>query len=464
METLILNNLLHNEAYTRSVIPHLKKEYFYDTVEQRLFTYIEKFFNRYNKLPTTAVLNLAIEKDSRFTEDEYKRAEELLPHLENPGVEDLKWLIDETENFCKQKSVFNALTEAIRIKENFDKPAEQRNKKIPDIEFLPELLSTSLNVSFDKSVGHDYFEDYTKRWDVYHSKETKIPFDIDILNRITKGGVEYKTLNIIMAGVNVGKSLGLCHLAAAYLSKGYNVLYISMEMGEIGGVAKRIDANLMNMTMDNITEIDPGTYKTRIARLRENIVGNLIIKQYPTAAAHVGHFKALINELKQKKNFVPQIVIIDYLGICASTRVAGYSENSYHLVKCVAEEIRGMAIELDVCVWSAAQTNRGAWGESDIDMADVAESAGLPATCDFMLGVIETEDTIKRGQQMFKQIKSRYGNKDIYTKFMIGVDKDRQKWYDTESSQIVLAAAEQHKIEGGSPQTTSKSDVSGWKF
>ena len=467
IEEVIFSNLLYNEEYVRQVVPHLKPEYFYDLTQRRIYTYCSKFFEKYNKLPTPAVLAVALERDSKVNELEYSEGMDFIKSL-SPDISATPWLVDETEKFCKERALYNALSSALEIKENSEKAIDQQNKKLLDVNAIPGLLQEALGVSFDKNVGHDYFEDAEKRWAVYHDKQAKIPFDIDILNTITNGGVEYKTLNVLLMGVNVGKSIGLCHLAAAYVAAGHDVLYISMEMGEIQGVAKRVDANLFNMNIENVMNLDPGTYNSRIKRLKDNITGKLVIKQYPTGAAHVGHFKALLNELKMKKNFKPRIIMVDYLGIMASTRIKGYSENTYSLVKSIAEELRGFAIEQDACVWSAAQTTRGSWDNSDINMSDTAESAGLPATVDLLLGGIETEETIALGQQMFKQLKSRYGNKDINTRFMIGVDKDKQKWYDVAefTTKTVQSTSEQQKaaVPTMAGIKTKKVDVSGWDF
>lgn len=467
IEEVIFSNLLYNEDYVRKVVPHLKAEYFYDPTQRRIYSYCSKFFEKYNKLPTAAVLNVALERDSKVNEQEYSEGVEFIKSL-SPDVSATDWLVDETEKFCKERALYNALSLSLEIKENSEKPIEQQNKKMLDVNAIPSLLQEALGVSFDKSVGHDYFEDAEARWAVYHDKQAKIPFDIDILNTITNGGVEYKTLNVLLMGVNVGKSIGLCHLAAAYIAAGHDVLYVSMEMGEIQGVAKRIDANLFNMSIENVMNLDPGTYNTRIKRLKENITGKLVIKQYPTGSSHVGHLRALLNELKVKKNFKPRIVMVDYLGIMASTRIKGYSENTYSLVKSIAEELRGFAIENDLCIWSAAQTTRGSWDNSDINMSDTAESAGLPATVDLLLGGIETEETIALGQQMFKQLKSRYGNKDINTRFMIGVDKDKQKWYDVAefSTKTPKSTSEQQQavVPKITQTKTKKVDVSGWDF
>ena len=469
IEEVIFSNLLYNEDFVRQVVPHLKSEYFYDPTQRRIYNYCSVFFNKYNKLPTPAVLSVALERDSKVNEQEYGEGIEFINSL-STDISSTDWLVDEAEKFCKERALYNALSSALEIKENSEKATEQQNRKLPDVNAIPGMLQEALGVSFDKNVGHDYFEDADKRWSVYHDKQSKIPFDIDILNTITNGGVEYKTLNVLLMGVNVGKSIGLCHLASSYVAAGHDVLYISMEMGEIQGVAKRVDANMFNLSIENVMNLDPGTYNSRIKRLKENITGKLVIKQYPTGAAHVGHFKALLNELKMKKNFTPRIIMVDYLGIMASTRIKGYSENTYSLVKSIAEELRGFAIENDLCIWSAAQTTRGSWDNSDINMSDTAESAGLPATVDLLLGGIETEETIALGQQMFKQLKSRYGNKDLNTRFMIGVDKDKQKWYDVAefTTKTPQSTSEQQKASVPSmvnPKGNKmRMDVSGWDF
>lgn len=466
IEEVIFSGLLYNEDYTRATIPHIKQDYFYSGVQKRLFTYIHTFFEKYNRLPTPAVLSIALEKDSRVSEIEYKEGIEYINAL-SFQTQETKWLVDETEKFCKERALYNALAQSLEIKENSEKPIEQQNKKLLDVSAIPELMKDALSVSFDKSVGHDYFGDADKRWDVYHDRQQKIPFDIGVLNAITNGGVEYKTLNVILASTNVGKSLGLCHLAASYMAAGHDVLYISMEMGEIQGVAKRIDANLFNLAIETVQSLDPGTYATKIKRLQENITGKLVIKQYPTGGAHVGHLRALMNELKIKKNFTPRIVIVDYLGVMCSMRIRGYSENSYALVGAIAEELRGFAIEHDVCVWSAAQTTRGSWDSSDINMSDTAESAKLVHTVDFMLGVFETEETVALGQQMFKTLKSRYGNKDKIPKFVLGVDKDKQKWYEIDAA-APASQSELHKAQVPTfhkpASKLNKPDVAGWTF
>ncbi|APU00505.1 DNA primase/helicase [Aeromonas phage 44RR2.8t.2] len=396
-----------------------------------MFKLIQKHVNEYNTIPTKTALVIALEKKSvdQLTHDGIK---EVLGRLASKP-EDHSWLIKETESYCKDQAMYNALSKAIEIQENAAKPFEERNKKLPDVGAIEDLMKNALAISFDGSVGHDWFEDYERRYMLYMSKANKIPFVSHILNKITKGGAEVGTLNVIMAGVNVGKSLGLCSLAADYLQTGKNVVYFSMEMAE-HVVAKRIDANLLDVTLD---EIDDGQlsfaeYKARMEKLKSRNMGRLIIKQYPTSGANANHFNAFLNELKLKKNFKADIVIVDYLGICASTRLGGGTENSYSFVKAIAEELRGLAVQHQVVLWTGAQTNRGAWDSTDIDMSDVAESAGLPATADFMLAVMETEELAQLGVQLFKQIKSRYGDKNYINKFRMGVRKGNQRWYDLE--------------------------------
>lgn len=369
---------------------------------------------------------------SSISQDDLESSTGFIKSLSN-APEDLQWLVDNTEKFCQDKALYNAMSRAIEIQSNAELPNDEQNNKIPDVGAIPDLLRDALAICFDTSVGHDYFEDYETRWDNYHRKSSKIPFGIDIMNRITQGGVERKTLNLIMAGVNVGKSLTLCALAADYLSKGQNVLYISMEMSE-EAVSKRIDANLMDISMDDFETLTGGSYKQKIQSIAgRNKIGKLIIKQFPTGGASVNHFNALMEELKTKKGWKPDVVMVDYLGICASSRIKVFSENSYALIKAIAEELRGFAIRHDVAVWSGAQTNRNGWNSSDIEMGDIAESAGLAATADFILALMENDELAQMGKYLAKQIKSRYGNKAINNKFELGVDKGKQLLYELDT-------------------------------
>lgn len=436
LEQSIFTNLMHNEEYYRAVIPHIKREYFMDQSEQRLFSYMKFFSDKYNKRPDVSVLKILLNKDTTLDDGTFTAVQTTLDALDvaQPDISQTKFLIDETENFCKQRAVFNALKKSIEIKENSDLPIDRRNRKLQDVGAIPDLLRDALSICFDTTVGHNYLEDWEKRYDSYHDKNAKVPFDIDILNKVTKGGAEYKTLNMLIAGSNVGKSLGLVHLAAGYLTQGYDVLYVSMEMSE-ESVAKRIDANLLGISLDDLENTPKGMYKAKVETLKEKVVGRLYVKQYPTGSANVGHFRALLSELSIKQGFVPKIIIVDYLGICSSIRIGFGGENSYGYVKAIAEELRGLAIETNTCIWSAAQTTRGQWDKSDMDMSDVAESAGLVHTADFMLGIVETEELAAMGQQMFKQIKSRYGDKSKFSRFFIGVNKGHQRWSQLEGQQ-----------------------------
>lgn len=450
VESIFLN-LMHNEEYFRSVFPHLKREYFIDSAEERLFNYIKYFSDKHQKRPDATVLKILLERDNNLSDGVHSSLTEKIEVLseKRPDLGNTEFLITETESFCKQQALYNALSNALQIKSNSELPPDKRNRKLPDVGAIPELMRDALGVCFDTSVGHNYLENWETRYDSYHDKTTKIPFDIDILNRVTKGGAEYKTLNILLAGSNAGKSLGLCHLAASYLNQGMNVLYISMEMSE-EAIGKRIDANLLNVSMDDLDTIPKAMFGKKIAKLKEKVVGNLYFKQFPTGAAHVGHFRTLLQELKTKQGFVPQIIIIDYLGICASQRIGYGGENSYGYVKAIAEEIRGLAIETNTCVWTAAQTTRGSWEKSDIDMGDTAESAGLVHTADFILGIVETEALAQQGQQMFKQVKSRYGDKSKWSRFFLAVDKGLQRWSQLETGGIPDDQGPPPTIAGGS--------------
>lgn len=429
----ILSNVLYNEAYFRVVWPHLYFEYF-DRQDRTVFKLIKQYHDEHKGLPSKNALLISLESMTKLSQDEFDRAKDLITGFET-APEDLSWLVGETEKFCRDKAIYNATSRAIEIQENAALPLDEQDKKLPDVGVIPEMLQAAISITFDSSVGHDFFEDYESRWELYRQKTMKIPFGIRILDLITKNGVERKTLNLLLAGVNVGKSLGLCHLAATYLSQGQNVLYVSMEMAE-HMVAKRIDANLLDVSMDDIDDglITYSTYKSKMEKLNSKGLGKLIIKQFPTGGASVNHINSLLNELWTKRQWKPDVIIVDYLGIMASSRIKVYSENSYTLVKAIAEELRGLAIEQNVAVWSAAQTTRGGWDSSDINMSDIAESAGLAATADFILAIMETPDLAEMNQQLFKQIKSRYGDKNRNSKFTLVVEKDKQRWLQTEDT------------------------------
>lgn len=430
MIDVILGQLISNQDYFGRVWPYLKDEYFEKGAPRNLYSSIKHHVDNYNGIPSKAALEIAI-SNSNLPEIEYNGTTELLDKLKTEK-ESVDWLVPETEKFVKSVAMYNATSKIVQIQVNSEKPLNQRDKRLPDIGAIPDIMKEALSVCFDSSIGHNWMADYEARWISYQNKTRKIPFKLNMLNRITKGGVEIGTLNILLAGVNVGKSLGLCSLAADYLQAGKNVLYISMEMAE-EVVAKRIDSNLLDVSMDDIDDgkISYAEYKNKMERWRKsNVLGELYIKQYPIGGASCLTFKALLNELKLKKGYKPDVIIVDYLGICASSRIRVFSENSYTLVKAIAEELRALAVEEAVPVWTAAQTTRGGWDNSDITMGDIAESAGLSHTADFILAVIETEELGQQGQQLLKQIKSRYGDKLINNKFTFGVTKGNQRWFE----------------------------------
>lgn len=430
MIDVILSQLISNQDYFGRVWPYLDEEYFEKGPAKILFNSIRKHVDDYNGVPSKVALNLAL-SNSKVNESELKGSLELLKSLSDEK-ENLDWLIPETEKYVQKVAMYNATSRIIQIQQNADLPLNQRKKGVPDVGSIPEIMRDALSICFDSSIGHNWMDDYEARWLSYLNKTRKIPFKLDILNKITKGGAENATLNILLAGSNVGKSLGLCSLAADYLQTGKNVIYISMEMAE-EVCAKRIDANLLDVTLDDIDDgkVSYPEYKSKMERWRKsNVLGQLYIKQYATGGANANTFRALLNELKLKKGFVPEIIIIDYLGICGSSRIKQYTENSYTLVKAIAEELRALAFDTNTCIWSAAQTTRGGWDASDISMGDVAESAGLVHTADFMLGVIETEELAQQGLQLIKQLKSRYGDKMINNKFNLIVKKGNQRWVE----------------------------------
>lgn len=433
MVETILAQLLGNREYFTRVWPYMDASYFDQGPAKTIFKTMKAHVSEYSNVPSVNALDIALD-NSNITETEHKGAKELLHSLQQ-APEDMEWLVSETEKYVQKAAMYNATSKIIEIQTNADLPAHEQNKKLPGVGAIPDIMRDALSISFDAALGHDWMDDYEARFESYQNKTAKIPFKQNILNKITKGGVEKGTLNILMAGVNVGKSLGLCALAADYLQMGQNVLYISMEMAE-EVCAKRIDANLLDVTLDDIDEghVSWPEYKAKMEKWRNTKgLGRLKIKQYPTGGANADTFRALLNELKLKQNFVPDVIIIDYLGICGSSRIRVYTENSYTLVKAIAEELRGLAVEKKVPLWTGAQVGRGAWDAADIDMSDVAESAGLPATADFMLALIETEEFAQMGLQLFKQIKSRYGDKNYINKFKMGVKKGNQRWHEVEN-------------------------------
>jgi hypothetical protein len=431
LENIIIGNLLSDDDYFRKVIPFLKTEYF--TGESKtLLRKIQDYADKYNKAPTRQALAIAIEEDRTITEGELPALSEWLQSAEVESV-DKEWIIDQTEKYCKDKAVYNAIMDSIQIIDGRDK------NRGPDS--LPDLLSKALQVGFDNNVGHDYIENADKRYDFYHRLEEKMPFDLAMFNDITEGGLANKTLNVALAGTGVGKSLFMCHLAANSISQGRNVLYVTLEMSE-ERIAERIDANLMNLPIQQLKELSKQMFEDRIEKINNRIKGRLIIKEYPTASAHAGHFKALLHELKLKRNFSPDIIFIDYLNICSSSRFrAGSSANSYTIIKSIAEELRGLAVEFDVPLVTATQTTRSGYNSSDVELTDTSESFGLPATADLMFALISTEELEKLGQVMVKQLKNRYSDPTRNKRFMLGIDRARMKLFDVEDSQEGLQDA-----------------------
>ena len=423
---LILNQLCTSDEYVRRALPFLKDEYF-ERGEKLLFAVVSRFINKYNTVPTEAALKLELQKIPNISNEIMA----LVAKAYKAEPVDIAWVLDETEKFCQDRSIYLAIMESIQIIDG--KHKELTNNAIPDI------LSKALSVSFDTNIGHDYIDSSDSRYDFYHRTESMIPFDLDFFNKITKGGLPNKTLNIILAGTGVGKSLFMCHMAGASLVQGKNVLYITMEMAE-ERIAERIDANLMNIPIDQLEQLPKNVYDQKIQKIGQKNIGKLIIKEYPTGAAHVGHFRALVNELKLKKNFKPDIIFIDYLNICASSRVRGLggSINTYSYVKAIAEEMRGFAVENNCPIVSATQTTRSGYSNTDVGLEDTSESFGLPATADFMFAVISTEELEKLGQLMVKQLKNRYNDPTFHKRFIIGVDRARMKLYDVEASAQTL--------------------------
>lgn len=423
IEQTIFANLIHNEEYARKVLPFLRKEYFQSRIDQTLYGLISHFVDKYNNMPTQAALLVEADNIETLTDEEHEKLSKQIETLTAAPAE-IQWLVDSTEKFCQDKAIYNAIYQSIGILDNKN-AAEDKGS-------IPKILSDALGVSFDTHIGHDLFEDVDERYDFYHKKETRVPFDLDYFNRITKGGIPNKTLNIILAGTNVGKSLFMCHCAAANLSKGKNVLYITMEMAE-ERIAERVDANLLNVSMDELALLPRDVYEKKIARVKSTTPGKLIVKEYPTASAGSAHFRHLLNELKLKKNFVPEIIYIDYLNICASSRLKyGANVNSYTYVKAIAEELRGLAVEFNVPIVSATQTTRSGFSSSDIGLEDTSESFGLPATADLMFALISTEELQEMNQIMVKQLKNRYADPSMHRRFVIGVDRAKMKLYDVE--------------------------------
>jgi replicative DNA helicase len=426
LEQTILKNLIKDRNYTRKVLPFLKEEYFGNTEDRLLFKEVADFLLKYGEQPTFDALDIEISNIRGTTDDTVKSMRETLKTL-NDDTEKTNedWLIDNTEKFCQEKAIYNAITSSLEIMNGKGKLTKGA---------IPSLLSDALAISFDPNVGHDYIDQHEERYEYYHRVEERIPFDLDYFNKVTKNGIPKKTLNIVMAGVGVGKSLTLCHFASSYINQGKNVLYISMELAE-EEVAKRIDANVLNVSMDDLMVLPRDIYNKKIQNLKQKTNGKLIVKEYPTASASTVHFRSLLNELNLKKGFVPDVIMVDYLNICASARIKpGNGVNSYTYIKAIAEELRGLAVEYNVPIWSATQLTRGGYGSSDPDLTDTSESFGLPATADFFVALIVTEQLEQLNQIMVKQLKNRYADPSRYKRDVIGVDKTRMKLYDVEQS------------------------------
>jgi len=454
IETTILSNLIYHEEYCRKVLPFLKSEYFNDNKERVIFETICEFVVKYGKMITKEILYIELDSRKDISDSELLESNQVVNDISQNSV-DYQWLLNTTEKWCRDRAIYLALMESIHIADNED------GKKNRDS--IPHILSEALSVSFDNNIGHDYIKDYENRFDFYHKDEEKIPFDLDLFNKITKGGLPNKTLNVALAGTGVGKSLFMCHLSSAVLLQGKNVLYITLEMSE-EKIAERIDANLLNVNVQSLVDLSRSDFENKILKLSKKTQGKLIIKEYPTASAHVGHFKALLNELSLKKSFKPDIIFVDYLNICASSRYKGTAVNSYTYVKAIAEELRGLAVEHNVPIVSATQTTRSGYGNSDIDLTDTSESFGLPATADFMFALISSEELENLGQIMIKQLKNRYNDPTMYKRFVVGIDRAKMRLYDVDqSAQKDILDSGQDEVYNQKEQPTKKT-FEGFKF
>ena len=424
IERIILRNLFYNEEFTRKALPFIKSDFFTNHNESTLFGEIYQFVNKYKNLPTKETILVELNKRKDLKEEQLSEIKTIVNKLDKQEVE-LQWLLDTTEQFCKDRAVHNAVLEGIQILDGKDK------KQNP--EAIPSILSQALAVSFDNHIGHDYIDDAEARFEFYHKREKRFKFDLNYFNRITKGGVPSKTLNIALAGTGVGKSLFMCHAASNWLTQGKNVLYITLEMAE-ERIAERVDANLFDVTIDDLHAMPKDMYDNKVSKLQKKTIGQLIIKEYPTASAHSGHFRALLNELSLKKTFKPDVVFIDYLNICASSRFKGGNISSYFYIKAIAEELRGLAVEFDMPIFSATQTTRSGFTSTDIGLEDTAESFGLPATADFMFALISNDELDQLNQIKVKQLKNRFGDPALNRSFIIGVDRSKMRLFDVEAS------------------------------
>jgi len=455
LEITILKNLIFNEDYARKVIPFIQPEYYEQRVEKIVFEEIVKFIVKYGSSITIEALNIEIDNRKDLTETESKEIVELLSKLNDSPI-DSQWILDTTERWCRDRAIYLALMESIHI-------ADGNNEK-KGRDAIPSILSDALAVSFDNNIGHDYLLNYEERYEYYHKKENRLEFDLDFFNKITNGGVPNKTLNIFLAGTNVGKTLAMCHMASSFLLQSKNVLYITMEMAE-EEIAKRMDANMLNVAINQLEDLPKSTFTNKASKLAEKTKGTLIIKEYPTASAHSGHFKALLNELSLKKSFRPDVIFIDYINICASSRFrAGSNINSYSIIKSIAEELRGLAVEHDVPIFSATQTTRSGFSSSDVEITDTSESFGLPATADFLVALISTEELEGLNQIMIKQLKNRYGDKSILKRFVVGIDRAKMRLYDVEQSAQKDILDSGQEEEYNYEETKPKKSFEGFKF
>ena len=426
IEQTVLRNVLTNEKFMHKVLPFIKPEYF-DGVYRQLFKEVAKYVAKYNRLPTQESFKIEVDQSDKFNDEQYQHAVEIIPNIFAVEAIDDKWLFDTTEKWCQDRAVYNAIMESISIIDGKHSTLTKNS--------LPDILTKALAVSFDTNIGHDYIENVSERYDFYHEQEERIPFDLEFFNKITKGGLPNKTLNIALAGTGVGKSLFMCHVSAAALNDGKNVLYITMEMSE-ERIAERIDANLLDVPIDQLETLSKDMLVNKVSQIAAKTNGKLIIKEYPTGQAHTNHFRALLNELKLKKNFIPDIIFIDYLNICASARMKGMggSINSYSYIKAIAEEIRGLAVEFNVPIISATQTTRSGYSNSDVGLEDTSESFGLPATADLMFALISNDELSKDNQIMVKQLKNRYNDPNVNKRFLVGVDRSKMRLFDSEGS------------------------------
>ena len=456
IETTILRNLVFNEEYSRKVIPFIQPDYFEQRTEKIIFEEITQFIVKYGNAITTEALAIELENRTDLSEMEVKETREITSSLTDSPA-DNQWLEDTTEKWCRDRAIYLALMESISIADGGDK---EKNR-----DAIPSILSDALAVSFDNHIGHNYLEDYKERYESYHKKEDRIPFDLEYFNKITKGGLPNKTLNVALAGTGVGKSLFMCHMASSVLLNGRNVLYITMEMAE-EKIAERIDANLLNVPIQDLADLPRTSFENKVTNLANKTQGQLIIKEYPTASAHSGHFKALLNELALKKSFKPDIIFVDYLNICASSRYKGSANiNSYTLVKSIAEELRGLAVEAEVPIVSATQTTRSGYGSSDVDLTDTSESFGLPATADLMFALISTEELEQLGQIMVKQLKNRYNDLSVFKRFIVGIDRAKMRLYDCEqSAQEDILDSGQEEEYNYEDEKKPKKSFDGFKF